>query len=274
MEIAFLVIAVIGLLALTGGGNIGGGLSVRTAGGPQPLPDPSGGYANSTAGDVWTPSPAPISHVPMVPSQTSNVDGQIFSGVGSVGTQIAAKSITQNLGTGIGATAATAGIAAGVGIIVGIATTLLAQHKARMQGAKNENAAVDQYVPIFDSFVRQLVAAYNAKQCTAAQAANAAQQMDHYIKQTFQSFVGQPGTSWNDTIGYQGQCNKQCTVGCCVYYGDLGPVLNNISFVLGFPTGRWGQGDPRISGRTITVPKVYPSKYSPYTRELYTLRLN
>jgi hypothetical protein len=74
-------------------------------------------------------------------------------------------------------------------------------------------------------------------------------------------------------VGMAGQCNKSCTVGCCVYFGDLGPVLNNISYVLGYPTGKWGAGDPRISGRTITVPTVYPSTYSSFTRPSYRITL-
>jgi hypothetical protein len=210
----------------------------------------------------------------MTPSTGANVTGQVLQGSAQIGTTVASQAVKSTGLAGVGLTAATAGIAAGVGIIVGIATTLLAQHKARLQGAKNENAAVDQYVPVFDSFVKSITAAYNAKQCTAAQAAQVCQQFDQALYQTFRGFVGQPGTSWNDQTGMAGKCDKTCTVGCCVYFGDLGPVLNNISFVLGFPTGKWGSGDPRISGRTITVPKVYPSKYSSYSRELYTLKLN
>lgn len=268
MDVAFLVIAVIGLLALTGGGNIGGGLHVTSGGGAMPPlpPEPS---------STWTPVIAPPQGLPMVPSQSANIDGAIFTGAGQIGTQVASKAVTQGA-TGalsLGATAATAGIAAGVGIIVGIATTLLAQHKARLQGAKNENQAVDQYVPVFDSFVKQVVDAYNSRQCTAAQAANVCQQFDQYLYKTFRSFVGQPGTNWNDQTGMAGKCDKSCTVGCCVYFGDLGPVLNNISAVLGFQTSKWGHGDPRINGRTIVVPKVYPSKYSSYSRELYTITL-
>lgn len=265
MEIAFLAIAVIGLLALTGGGAVSGGVNVHPYIPPAPQPD---------AGP-WTPTPPPTSHLPMVPSQGANIDGALFSGAAQIGTSVATKAATSGMSNpgGIGGTAATVGIAAGVGIIVGIATSLLAAHKARMQGAKNENAAVDQYVPVFDSFVKQVVQAYNAKQCTAQEAATVCQQMDQYIYQTFKGFVGQPGTNWNDQTGMAGKCDKSCTVGCCVYFGDLGPVLNNISYVLGFPTNKWGKGDPRINGRTITVPKVYPSKYSSYSRELYTITL-
>ena len=203
----------------------------------------------------------------MVPSQSANVDGALATGAASIGTNVLAK-------TGLIAAKAVPIVGSIVAVGAAIAGALLAAHKARLQGATNENMAVDQYVPVFDSFVKQLVQAYNSKQIDKATAANAAQQFDHYIYQTFRSFVGKPGTAWNDGAGMAGKCDKTCTVGCCVYFGDLGPVLNNISYVLGFPTGKWGAGDPRINGRTITVPKVYPSKYSKLSRDLYTLTLN
>jgi len=268
MEIAAIVIAVIGLLALTSGGS-----GIRMSGGigttPPPSPPPQ------EPPQPWSPPPIPSFNVPMVPSTSANVDGSIMSGAASIGTSVASSSVQQS-GSFLGMSAATAVpvIGAAIAVVASVATALLKAHQARMQGAKNENQAVDQYVPIFDSFVQQLVIAYNKKQCTAAEAATAAQQMDQFIYQKFRSFVGQPGTAWSDSIGMAGQCNKSCTVGCCVYFGDLGPVLNNMSFVLGFPTSKWGRGDPRISGRTITVPKVYPSKYSSYTRPLYTITLN
>lgn len=260
MEVAFFVIAVLGLLALSG--------SASATAAPQAT-----AYTSSPPPAPWQPSIPSTMGAPMVPSTSSNMTGQIFSGSAQVGTQVATQAVKATGLAGVGLTAATAGIAAGVGIIVGIATSLLQAHEARLHGATNENKAVDTYIPVFDSFVSQLVQAYNSGQCTAQEAATAAQQFDRYIYNAFRSLVGPPGTAWNDQIGMSGQCNKSCTVGCCVYFGDLGPVLNNISFVLGFPTGKWGQGDPRISGRTVTVPKVYPSKYSTYTRPLYTVTL-
>jgi hypothetical protein len=203
----------------------------------------------------------------MVPSQSANVDGALITGTASVGTAVLAK-------TGLEAAKAVPIVGAVVAVAAAIATALLAAHKARLQGATNENQAVDQYVPVFDSFVKQTTQAYHSKQITAAQAAQICQQFDHYIYQTFRSFVGKPGTQWNDSVGMAGKCDKQCTVGCCIYFGICGPTLNNMSYVLGFPTGKWGAGDPRISGRVVTVPKMYPSKYSKYTRELYTVTLN
>ena len=263
MEIAFLVIAVLGLLALTGGGNVSGSLS--SSGGIGSVPPPPQPYQDPS--QPLSPTLPTPTGPPMVPSQSANVDGALISGGASVGTSVLAK-------TGLEAAKAIPIVGAVVAVAAAIASALLAAHKARLQGATNENMAVDQYVPVFDSFVKQTTQAYNSKQITAAQAAQICQQFDHYIYQTFRAFVGKPGTAWNDSTGMSGKCNKSCTVGCCVYFGDLGPVLNNMSYVLGFPTGKWGAGDPRISGRTITVPKVYPSKYSKLSRDLYTITLN
>jgi hypothetical protein len=206
----------------------------------------------------------------MVPSTGANINGQLFSGAAQIGT-----SVSNNALKGVsGASIVVPVVGVAIAVAAAVAAALLAAHQARLHGATDENKAVDQYVPVFDSFVSQLVQAYNSGQITAAIAAQTAQQFDRYIYNAFRALVGKPGTAWSDSVGMAGQCNASCTVGCCIYYGDLGPVLNNISYVLGFPTGKWGQGDPRISGRTVTVPKVYPSKYSSYTRQLYSVTLN
>jgi hypothetical protein len=260
MEVAFFVVAIIGLLALSA--------SSGSASTPQQQQ-----YQQYQTGppQTWAPTPTPAFGAPMVPSQAANLGAPIMSGAAAIGTTIQAQSVS-NSGGGPPSGVAVAA-AAGIAIVGSIVASLLQAHQARLKGATNENNAVDQYVPVFDSFVSNLVAAWNGGQATAAEVAQAAQQFDKAIYNALRSLVGSPGTAWNDSIGMSGQCNSSCTVGCCVYFGDLGPVLNNISYVLGFPTGKWGQGDPRISGRTITVPKVYPSKYSSYTRALYTITL-
>lgn len=273
MEIAFFVIAVIGLLALSQSGALAQSGSA-VSGSPVYSPNQQGVLATPQP-QTWSPQPAISFPPPMVPSQSANVDGALLQGGAQIGTTVAAQGIKSS-GSFLGMAASTAipVVGAAIAVAVSIAASLLAAHKARLKGATTENQAVDQYVPVFDSFVSKIVNAYNTKQISAAQCAQACQQFDQALYQTFRGFVGRPGTAWSDTNGMGGKCDKTCTVGCCVYFGDLGPVLNNISFVLGFPTGKWGQGDPRISGRTITVPKVYPSRYSAYSRALYTIQLS
>lgn len=298
MEVAFLIIAIVGLLALSAGGNISGNLNVQPnqpiGGGNVPpggfgstnLPGTYGvgpggfsikppvatppiiqvGVASVQQPMTYSPSPAPAFNPPMAPSTRSNTTGALLTGSAAIGTSIL--TATVHLGAAAGP------VGAAIAVAAAIAAALLAAHEKRLQDAKTENQAVDQWVPVFDSFISQVVQAYNSGRISAAQAAQICQQFDNTIYNKFRSFVGQPGTAWNDQVGMAGKCNKQCTVGCCLYFGDLGPPLNNISYVLGFPTGKWGQGDPRINGRTITIPKVYPSKYSPLTRDSYTVTLN
>lgn len=267
MEIAFLVIAVIGLLALTSNAGASntqqGGIPGSAVAPPPVYVGQSAPYPGPT---TYTPTPAPSFQPPMTPSTGANVNGQLLTGSAQVGTSVL--SATKAVGSALPV------VGAAIAVTAAIAAALLAAHQKRLTDAKNENAAVDQWIPVFDSFVTSVVNAYNSQQISAAQAAQICQQFDQTLYSRFKSFVGQPGTAWNDQSGMAGKCDKTCTVGCCVYYGDLGPVLNNMSYVLGYPTGKWGQGDPRINGRTITCPKVYPSKYSSYSRALYTVTLS
>jgi hypothetical protein len=165
------------------------------------------------------------------------------------------------------------GIIAGVGIIAGIASSLLAAHEARLHGATNENNAALQIVPVYDSFVRQLAAAYNAGKVSKAETAQTFAKFDAVLYQRLRSLVGAAGTAWSDSAGMAGKCDKTCTVSCCLYFSDLGPPLSLARLVLGDRGGRWGASDPRLSGRTITVPKVWPGKYSSFSRESYKFTL-
>ncbi len=264
MEVVAIVIAVIGLLALSNSGSGSGSGSVY-GGASAPPPQYVGPGSPPPGPSTYTPTPAPAFQPPMTPSTSSNVTGAVLTGAAAASTSVLSK---------IGSVAKSAPvIGVAIGAVAAVAAALLAAHEKRLHDAKNENEAVDQWIPVFDSFVTSVVNAYNTKQINAQYAAQICQQFDQTLYSKFRSFVGQPGTAWSDTNGMAGKCDKTCTVGCCVYFGDLGPVLNNISYVLGFPTGKWGKGDPRISGRTITVPKVFPSKYSSYTRAQYTVTL-
>jgi hypothetical protein len=172
-----------------------------------------------------------------------------------------------------GAITAAGAATAGIGAAVAIAGQLLAQHQARLKGATNENNAALAIVPAFDDFVQRLVAAYKGAQISAQQTAAALQAFDQSIFQQLRGLVGPPGTAWSDSAGLAGKCDKTCTVGCCLYYSDLGPPLSLMRYVLGDRSGQWGASDPRLSGRTVTVPKVYPGKYSSYSRASYTITL-
>ena len=86
---------------------------------------------------------------------------------------------------------------------------------------------------------------------------------------TMKSRVGAAGTAWSDSVGQAGKCNKQCTAGCCIYWGDFAgggaPAYTGINGLIA-AVNNGGK-------RNVTMPKVYPGKYSSFTRPLYTVTL-
>lgn len=178
----------------------------------------------------------------------------------------------------LGASLATAGISSAIGIIGSIGGALLAAHTARLKAAQSENAAVATIIAPYDADIRNIVNAYNSGQATAAQCVAALQQMDQNIVAYLKSGVKASGTAWSDATGSQGKCDKTCTAGCCVYYGDLGPPLSLLQIAMGGGgNSLWQQNDPRFSeqpgGYVITVPQVFASKYGGTNRPSYTLQV-
>jgi hypothetical protein len=164
-------------------------------------------------------------------------------------------------------------VVAGVSSLIGS----LAQHSARLAGAKSENQALVQVIPAFDADLTQIIQAYNSGQISASQAVAALGVVDAAIKKYLMSQVGKPGTAWNETVGISGKCNSSCTAGCCIYYGDLGPPLSLAMLALGGSGTHWGANDPRISqgasGVTIQVPQVYASKFGGTNRAGYSITI-
>jgi len=166
-----------------------------------------------------------------------------------------------------------------------LGVALLAQHSLRLKDAKTENAAIPPVVAAFDADVSAIVAAYNSGQATPATCAQACAAVDANIRSSLQngtvSAGGKPipGTAWNSTSGFAGKCDKTCTAGCCVYYGDLGPVLSLMTLVMGGAPlyQQWGAKDPRLqltsTGAVITVPEVFASKYGGQDRPSYQITL-
>ena len=157
-----------------------------------------------------------------------------------------------------------------------LAGALFAAHTARLAAAKNENAAVAQIIAPFDQDVQQLAQLWNSGQVSPAQFIQFVQQVDTATYNYMKNLVSKSGTAWSDTNGMAGKCDKTCTAACCVYYGDLGPVLSGMIVAAG-GQGKWGPNDPRISiqpgGTVITVPEVFASKYGGIDRKGYTVTL-
>lgn len=155
-----------------------------------------------------------------------------------------------------------------------ISSLLLGQHAARLKGAQTENAAIPPAVQAFDQDLAEILQAVNSGAATPSQAIAALQKVDQDIYNNLKALVGKPGTAWSDSAGMAGKCDKTCTAACCVYHGDLGPVLSVSQIALGGPGGKWGASDPRLSGRTVHVPTVYGSKYGGVNRPGYDITWN
>lgn len=120
--------------------------------------------------------------------------------------------------------------------VLGIVGKLLAQHTLRLHDAQTENSEVAQLIPALVQDAQEIVAALNAGQIDANSAIQSLAGLDTYIKGRLQSYVGKPGTAWSGSpsgcpdgsSGMNGShsCNKQCTVGCCIYYNFFEPFLD------------------------------------------------
>lgn len=182
---------------------------------------------------------------------------------------------------------ASAGIQAGLGLLqtgLKLGLSALLQHSARLQGAKTENAGIEPVVNAFDADLAAIVAAYNNGQADAATCVNALRGLDQNLYTNLRgntvspSGAPIPGAAWSDSTGVAGRCDKTCTAGCCVYFGDLGPVLSMASVAMGggyIRAAQWGVRDPRYKavqgGATIQVPEVFASKYGLADRPGYTI---
>jgi len=159
---------------------------------------------------------------------------------------------------------------AGTIIAIGsaIVAPILAAHKKRVAGATSENSHNAEMTSIFDEAIPKIVAYWNA---TRDQAGTISElhQLDQYLYTTMKGHTGAAGTAWSDSVGQAGQCNKQCTAGCCIFWGDFrgggAPAYTGINGLIAAVQGG--------GKRSVTMPKVYPGKYSPFTRPLYNVTL-
>jgi hypothetical protein len=207
---------------------------------------------------------------------------QAVSSGAAIGGTIAGQAVTSSLVSsgaiasgGLAAGAITAGIGAAVAIVAGLIMGAWARHKARAAGAKNENAAVNSALKAFDESIRAVFDAANssdpAKHISAVDAGNFCQQIYQQWWANMAPYQSAPGTSDRSHGGadcpsiaaaeaHSQQCNKSCTAGCCVGCIDIYPTIQDAIAL--FSSGKGG---------SITVRKVYGSKYGANAREAYTL---
>jgi hypothetical protein len=164
-------------------------------------------------------------------------------------------------------------IGAAAAAVVALIAGLWSAHNARAKGAKNENAAMNSAVIAFDGSLKAIFQAANAGQITAQQAIQYCQQVLQMYWQGMAPYMTGPGAS-DGSHGGTGcqnvvvcnqqsppglQCSKSCTAGCCVGCDVLTPTI--LQAIQIFQKG----------GGTLTVCKVYGSKYGGQTRESYSL---
>jgi len=177
----------------------------------------------------------------------------------------AAQVETQGISTGAGAAAsygtgaalAAAGVGGGallgtvvpiVGTVIGaLIGSLLSAHFARQAGAKNENAALNQLMPIIQTDVQSVVTAYNSGSISAADAITALQAIQSNYWQAAAQFEKSPGQAGgpntclsNGTqIGAAGTpmtstvpCDKNHTASTCVGCIYLNNYVSQLSQLL------------------------------------------
>jgi hypothetical protein len=195
-------------------------------------------------------------------------EGSVLATAASVGTTVATASA-------IGAWAGPVGAAAGA--IVGIIAGLFEASAARAKGAKEENEAINQYLPAWDQSLAAIFQQANAGIITPAEAISACQSLMPYWWQAAAQFRGLPGVADASNGGANcgtyipGQttacsptggpgCTKSCTAFCCIGCYDLAPSVAYAIYLFGLPQG--GQ---------LNVCTVYASKYGASQRASYTL---
>jgi len=163
---------------------------------------------------------------------------------------------------------------AGIGLLVGFGLMEWAAHTARVKGATAENTGIDQIIPAFDADLKEINAAYKAKQISASTAISyLSATRDNYWKYMAQ-FAGKPGVATRACPGGQvggpvghggcmsGQpiCDKGCTAGCCVGCSSInGAIANQIWAV---QTGYHGP---------VSVCEVFGGKFGSHDRAGYQL---
>jgi hypothetical protein len=197
------------------------------------------------------------------------------AGLVSTGAGVATSAGVSTLAAGTALGSWAGPIGAGVGALVGVIAGLFAASAARAKGAKEENAAVNAYLPAFDQGLQQIFAAANSGQITGAQGAQLVPSLLQQWWAAMAQFRGLPGVADNSGGGAScgsyvsgsttrcspgHPCSKSCTAGCCVGCNDLWPSALDAIRILNSPTGG-----------TFTTCTVYGSGYGATQRNGYSL---
>lgn len=178
------------------------------------------------------------------------------------------------LGFGI-ANNSVAGIATGgIGIVAGIAVMLWTQHVQRMKDAQSENQAWNIIYPDWSNIIQQIFSAFNSGQIDANTAMAEVDTLRGLVYQDAQRFKNEPGISWSGGMQgsvplgltssqriWQVQCNKSCTIGCCLFSGVVGPNTERAKALLsGAPVAVFATGQMQmVRTSSFAVPAIPPN---------------
>jgi hypothetical protein len=291
MEMAFFVIAVIGLLAISSSGS-----SPLKATAPVPVATgaPSTGVAVATPGApaatsagaaTWTPTPVSPINAGIPPELTAtgvlgNTSGlHLYNLIGpAVVAPSGGTAASALLGAQAGASQGMkvgGPIGAGIGAVAGAIASIWAAHAARAAGAKSENQALNSACIAFDASLKNIFGAANARQINATEAITLLQGTLAYYWQGMAKYMVGPGrndgsaggTKCTSVVVCNQQsppgltCNSSCTAGCCVGCDVFTPTINQAINIF-----------QQVSGGTLTVCPVYGNtKYGANSRASYTL---
>jgi len=249
----------------------------------SPLNNPGGLQPSAQ----FTNPPVTLPRTPVVtnaPVTSANTGQLAITGAASVGT--AAISAPSSFAA-LGLTGAAAGAAvAGIGAVVAIGAALYAAHLARVRQAKDENSAVNLGVQGFDSDLKQVNAAYNARQIDAASAISLVKQIlaNYWALVTPHIQPGRNGCGGGNGCppwpasgnGCSGSIGAACCVGCYDLAGgaqpatlaasDGGDGVNPYYFGIGGTIAVLQHG-----GGPVAYQYVYGSKYGGQNRPGYRL---
>lgn len=282
-----LALIAIGLLAWKSG-------ALSQLGIPAPVgssinPPPEGLQANASFSTPPNLAPAPtapfnafgVGGGPSVSGGThANTAGLAISGAASVGIAAVTTPATTSILGGALVGAAAGAAVAGVGVVVAIAAALYAAHVQRKKEATDENSAMNLGVQGYDSALRQVNAAYIARQITATEAIQLCQQImsNYWAEVTPHMQPGRNGCQGGQSCppwpasgnGCTGNIGAACCVGCYDLVGGHEPAnfsgVGNMYFGILGTIAVLQQG-----GGQVYYQPVYPSKYGGKQRAAYTL---
>jgi hypothetical protein len=275
--VPFLIIAIIGYVAYSSG-------ALTSIGLPPPAAAPQAGVV--PAASISAAQTAGLQ--PNVSFSSSAIQQELPSNTASMGVSIGAAIAASP--TILGSFGVAANVVPVVGQVVSavasISAALLAAHNARIKAARNENAAMNNGIAGYDSGMRQINAAYNARQLTASDAIHLVQMVlaQYWAEVTPVIQSGRNGCQGGTACppwpksgnGCSGNIGAACCAGCYDLAGGPDPFV--------FTPAQGGDGvTPMYYGTQGTIivltqgggkvlyQEVFGSKYGGIERNPYVL---